>query len=129
MNFFISDAWAQDGAGASSGFVSLIPLILIFVIFYFLLLRPQIKRAKEHRKMVEALARGDEIVTNGGLLGRITRLDESFVSVEIADGVVVRLQRTAVSTMVPKGTLKKERANKDKNDKSDKPEKEKAEEA
>jgi preprotein translocase subunit YajC len=107
MNFLISDAWAQEGAGASSGFVSLIPLILIFVIFYFLLLRPQIKRAKEHRKMVGSLAKGDEIVTNGGLLGRITRLDEEFVAVEIADGVVVRVQRNAISQMMPKGTMKK----------------------
>ncbi len=120
MNFFISDAWAQDGAGASSGFVSLIPLILIFVIFYFLLLRPQIKRAKEHRKMVGSLAKGDEIVTNGGLLGRITRLDEEFVSVEIADGVVVRVQRTAVSSMVPKGTLRKANKGKDKDEEKDK---------
>lgn len=109
MSFFINDAWAQ-GAGASpqSGFASLIPLILIFVIFYFLLLRPQIKRAKEHKKMVGSLSKGDEVVSNGGLLGRITKVDESFVSVEIADGVVVKLQKNAVASLMPKGTLKKE---------------------
>lgn len=130
MNFFISDAWAQDGGGATSGLFSLIPLILIFVIFYFLLLRPQIKRAKEHRKMTETLARGDEVVTNGGLLGRITRLDEAFISVEVADGVVVRVQRTAISQMMPKGTFRKENKGKSKSEKSDKPDdndKEKAE--
>lgn len=116
MNFFISDAWAQEGAGTSSGFVSLIPLVLIFVIFYFLLLRPQIKRAKEHRKMVGSLAKGDEIVTNGGMLGRITRLDEEFVAVEVADGVVVRVQRSAISQMVPKGTIKKSNKGKEKDE-------------
>ncbi len=110
MGFFIGDAWAQDGAAAGGGFVSLLPLILIFVVFYFLLLRPQIKRAKEHKKMVTSLSRGDEVVSNGGLLGRITRLDDQFVSLEVADGVVVRLQRTAVASMVPKGTIKKEKA-------------------
>ncbi|MDX9741806.1 MAG: preprotein translocase subunit YajC [Gammaproteobacteria bacterium] len=114
MGFFIEDAWAQEGAAAAGGFASLLPLILIFVIFYFLLLRPQIKRAKEHKKMVEALARGDEVITTGGLLGRITRLDENFVSLELAEGVVVRVQRSAVGSMVPKGTIKKDRSAKDK---------------
>lgn len=110
MGFFIGDAWAQDGGAAAGGFLSLLPLILIFVIFYFLLLRPQVKRAKEHKKMVSELSRGDEVISNGGLLGRITRLDDQFVSLEVADGVVVRLQRTAVSAMVPKGTIKREKA-------------------
>ena len=110
MSFFINDAWAQGAAGpsAQSGFASLIPLILIFVIFYFLLLRPQIKRATEHKKMVGSLSKGDEVVTNGGLLGRITKVDESFVSVEVADGVVVKLQKNAVSSLMPKGTFRKE---------------------
>lgn len=112
MEFFISDAWAQAAGGASpqSGFASLIPLILIFVIFYFLLLRPQMKRAKEHKKMVSALAKGDEVVTTGGLLGKITRVDDNFASVEIADGVVVRMQKAAITSMLPKGTLSKEKA-------------------
>jgi len=109
MSFFIAEAWAQDGPGAAAGFTSLLPLVLIFVIFYFLLLRPQIRRAKELKKMVGSLAKGDEIISNGGLLGRITRLDENFVSVEVADGVVVRIQRSAIASLVPKGTLKKER--------------------
>jgi preprotein translocase subunit YajC len=112
MEFFISEAWAQDAGGASaqSGFASLIPLILIFVIFYFLLLRPQMKRAKEHKKMVSSLAKGDEVVTTGGLLGKITKVDDNFAAVEIADGVVVRMQKAAITSMLPKGTLSKDKA-------------------
>ncbi len=107
MNFFIEDAWAQAApGGAESAFASLIPLILIFVIFYFLLLRPQIKRAKEHKQMVNSLAKGDEVVTNGGLLGRITKVDESFITLEVADGVQVKVQRNAIASLVPKGTFK-----------------------
>lgn len=107
MSFFINDAWAQAApGGAEAGFASLIPLILIFVIFYFLLLRPQIKRAKEHKQMVNSLSKGDEVVTNGGLLGRITKLDENFITLEIAEGVQVKVQRNAVSSLLPKGTLK-----------------------
>jgi preprotein translocase subunit YajC len=110
MGFFIAEAWAQEApVSAASGFASMVPLILIFVIFYFLLLRPQIKRAKEHKQMVGSLSKGDEVITNGGLLGRITKLDESFASIEIAEGVVVKIQRNAIASMVPKGTLKKER--------------------
>lgn len=84
-----------------------VPLIVIFVLFYFLLLRPQMKRAKEHRKMVETLAKNDEVVTGGGLLGKITDVDESFVTLEIADGVRVKVQKTAVTSLMPKGTAKK----------------------
>jgi len=110
MDFFISDAWAQaGGTPAQSGFASLIPLILIFVIFYFLLLRPQMKRAKEHKKMVAALAKGDEVVYTGGLLGRVTKVDDNFAAVEIADGVVVRVQKSAITSMLPKGTLGKDK--------------------
>jgi len=106
MSFFISDAWAEGAStGAGSGFASMVPLVLIFVIFYFLLLRPQIKRAKEQKQMMAALAKGDEVVTNGGLLGRITRADEDFVNLEIAPGVRVKLQKNAVAAMVPKGTV------------------------
>jgi preprotein translocase subunit YajC len=109
MNFFISDAMAEGAAAGAQdgGLLGLLPLVLIFVLFYFLLIRPQTKRAKEHKNMVEALAKGDEIVTNGGILGRINEVDESFLTVEIADGVVVKLQRQSVMTLVPKGTYKK----------------------
>jgi len=108
MSFFINEAWAEGtpATGTEAGFMSLVPLILIFVIFYFLLLRPQIKRAKEHKKMVESLAKGDEVVTNGGLLGKVTQLGDSFMVVEIAQGVEVKVQKSAVSSLVPKGTMK-----------------------
>lgn len=106
MSLFISDAMAADAAGAGQGFGSLIPLVLIFVIFYFLLLRPQIKRAKEHKKMTESLGKGDEVVTTGGLLGRISKLDDSFITLEIAEGVSVKVQRSAIGSLMPKGTLK-----------------------
>ena len=106
MNFFIQDAWAQSGGGGGAGLVGLLPMVLIFVIFYFLLIRPQQKKAKEHRAMVADLAKGDEVVTNGGVLGKITATDENFVTVEIADGVQVRVQRFAIAQMMPKGTVK-----------------------
>jgi preprotein translocase subunit YajC len=108
MSLFVKEAWAQNApaAGGQSGLMSLIPLILIFVIFYFLLLRPQIKRAKEHKKMVESLAKGDEVVTNGGLLGKVTQLGDSFMVIEVAKGIEVRVQKNAVSSLMPKGTMK-----------------------
>lgn len=109
MDFLISSAWAQGGGAQGApdgGLMGFVPLILIFVIFYFLLMRPQIKRAKEHRKMVESLGKSDEIVTSGGLLGRITKMDDNFLTLEIADGVRVKVQKTAVSSLLPKGTLK-----------------------
>lgn len=107
MSFLISNAWAEGPAAApQAGIASFIPLIVIFVIFYFLLIRPQSKRAKEHKNMVSALAKGDEIATNGGLLGKIIDLDESFLTIEIAKDTQVQVQRNAVSTLLPKGTLK-----------------------
>lgn len=109
MSFFISDAMAEGAAaGSDGGLLGMLPLVLIFVLFYFMLIRPQTKRAKEHKNMVAALAKGDEIVTNGGLLGKIIEIDESFLTVSIADGVEVKVQRQAVSTLVPKGTIKSE---------------------
>lgn len=106
MDFLIASAYAQDAAPQGGGLMSFLPLIIIFVIFYFLLIRPQMKRAKEHRALVAGLAKGDEVVTNGGLLGKITDVGETFVTVELADNVVVRLQKHAVSNVMPKGTLK-----------------------
>ena len=105
LDFFISSAYAQD-AGQPGGLMSFLPLIVIFVIFYFLLIRPQMKRAKEHRKLVAELAAGDEVVTNGGLLGRISKVGESFVTIELTDNVQVRVQRHAISSVMPKGTIK-----------------------
>ncbi len=108
MDFLISSAWAQGAPaqGGDPGLMGFLPLILIFVIFYFLLMRPQIKRAKEHRKMVESLSKSDEIATSGGLLGRIIKVDDNFLTLEIADGVRVKVQKNSVSSLLPKGTLK-----------------------
>ena len=104
----ISEAFAQAAAPAQSegSLMSLVPLILIFVIFYLLLIRPQSRRAKEHKQMVEALQRGDEIITSGGELGLILNVSDSYVIVEIAPNVEVTLLKTAVQTLLPKGTLK-----------------------
>jgi len=110
MSFFISDALAEGAAAGSaaegSGLLGMLPLLLIFVLFYFMLIRPQAKRAKEHKNMVEELSKGDEVVTNGGLLGRITDVGESFITVKIADNVEVKVQKQSVSALVPKGTMK-----------------------
>ena len=110
MNFLISDAMAEAAAPATGqgepGIAGFIPLILIFVLFYFLLIRPQAKRAKEHKQMVSALSKDDEVVTNGGLLGRIVEVEESFITLEIAEGVIVKVQRHAVASLIPKGTFK-----------------------
>jgi preprotein translocase subunit YajC len=109
LSLIVSDAHAVDPApagGAAGGFMSFLPLIIIFVIFYFLLIRPQSKRAKEHREMVAKLAKGDEVVAGGGILGRVTDVSESFITVEIADGVAIKVQRHAVTQVLPKGTVK-----------------------
>jgi len=109
MSLIVPTVYAQDAPAPSPtgpGLGGLLFPILLFVVFYFLLIRPQQKRAKEHKKMVAGLAKGDEVVTNGGLLGRITRLDDNFVTVEVADGLEVRVQRQAVASLMPKGTFK-----------------------
>jgi|SRR5690554_3939556 len=107
MSFFISDAYAQAApAGGGDPWTALLFPIVLIAIFYFLLIRPQQKRAKEHRQMVEALAKGDEIVTQGGLLGRVLEVGDSFATVELAEGVQVRLQKTAVASVMPKGTYR-----------------------
>lgn len=110
MEFFVSSAMAEGAAPAAAqgdpGLMGYLPLIIIFVLFYFLLIRPQSKRAKDHKNMVAALAKGDELVTNGGLLGKATDVGESFISLEIAEGVTVQIQRQSISTLVPKGTYK-----------------------
>lgn len=106
MDFFIRNAWAQSAPAGGASLIDFLPLIILFVVFYLFLIRPQLKRAKEHRKMVEALAKDDEVVTNGGVLGRINDMDDQFVELEIAKGVAVKVQRQAVSAVLPKGTLK-----------------------
>ncbi|MBF0470290.1 MAG: preprotein translocase subunit YajC [Gammaproteobacteria bacterium] len=107
MSFLISDAIAADApAAAQPGMLeALLPFIILFVVFYFLLIRPQQKRTKEHTKMVSALQVGDEVVTNGGILGKVSRVGDDFIGVELADGVEINLQRQAVATVMPKGTM------------------------
>ena len=105
MDFFISNAYAQ-AAGGNESLVGLLPLVLIFVVFYFLLIRPQQKRQKEHREMVGNLNKGDEVTTAGGLLGKITEVKDNFVKIEIAENVVVTVQKHTVSNVMPKGTIK-----------------------
>jgi len=106
MSFFISDAMAAAPQGQADPLTSFLPLILIFVVFYFLLIRPQSKKAKEHKQMVEALAKGDEVITNGGLLGRIARVGDNFIELDVGNEVIVKVQRQAVANLVPKGTIK-----------------------
>lgn len=109
MDFWIQHAWAQTTSthtNPDASFINLVIMILLFVVFYFLLIRPQTKRVKEHKQMVDSLKKGDEVVTQGGLLGRITHLDDYFIALEIAPNLEVKVQRQAVATIVPKGTLK-----------------------
>ena len=102
----ISNAYAQAASGGDPGFVGLLPIVLMFVLLYFLMIRPQMKRAKEHKQMVEALQKGDEVVTAGGVVGRISRIGDAYVGLEIAPNTEINVQRTAVQTLLPKGTLK-----------------------
>lgn len=108
MDWLISTAAAQtQGApGQPGALMQFLPLVLIFIVFYFLLIRPQTKRAKEHRTMVAALEVGAEVVTNGGILGKVTEVSEQYLTIEIATGVNVKVQRQAVAQVLPKGTLK-----------------------
>jgi preprotein translocase subunit YajC len=104
LDFFISPAWAQDGGG--DPFLTFLPLIIIFVLFYFLLIRPQTKKQKEHRQMVEALVSGDEVVTGGGVLGKVTEVGDQFITVEVAPNVSLKVQKHTVAAVVPKGTFR-----------------------
>jgi len=104
---FISNAYAQasGGAGSGSGFISLLPMVLIFVLFYFLLIRPQQKRAKQHKEMVAALKEGDEVVTAGGFFGTVINVDDTIASVQIAENTIVKVQRSSIAQMLPKGSV------------------------
>ena len=102
----ISFAHAQAGAAATPGITDFLPLVIIFILFWFMLIRPQMKQAKEHRKMLDALQKGDEVATAGGLAGKITKVGDSFVALEIAPETVVQVQKHTVQTLLPKGTLK-----------------------
>ena len=102
----INEAWAQTGAPAGGDLWSMLPIILMFVVLYFIMIRPQMKRAKELKAMVDALQKGDEVVAAGGIVGRISKLSDSYVTLQIADGVDIQVQRASVQLVLPKGALK-----------------------
>jgi preprotein translocase subunit YajC len=109
---FISSAFAQTAPAAAAGgdmqstLMSMLPLLLMFVVLYFVMIRPQMKKQKEHRAMIDALAKGDEVVTAGGFLGKVSKLGDAYVGIELATGVEVQMQRSAVIQVLPKGTMK-----------------------
>ena len=102
----ISPAYAQAAGGGDPGFMGFLPIILMFVLLYFLMIRPQMKRAKETKTMIEALQKGDEVVTAGGVVGRISKLGEQYLTLEIAPNIEIVVQRNAVQVPLPKGTIK-----------------------
>ncbi len=103
---FISPAYAQAAAPVDAGIMNIGMLVLMLVVFWFILIRPQMKRAKEHKAMVEALEKGSEVVTVGGIVGKITKIADGYVTLEIADNTAIVVQRQAVQTLLPKGTMK-----------------------
>ncbi len=109
---FISSAFAQTAPAAAAGgdmqstLMSMLPLLLMFAVLYFVMIRPQMKKQKEHRAMIDALAKGDEVVTAGGFLGKVSKLGDAYVGIELANGVEVQMQRSAVIQVLPKGTMK-----------------------
>lgn len=104
----ISNAYAQTAgaAGSMGGLMEFLPIILMFGVLYFLMIRPQMKKAKEHKALIAALAKGDEVVTQGGIAGRISKVGDDFIGVEIAEKVEIQIQKPAVALVLPKGTLK-----------------------
>ena len=109
---FISSAFAQSAPAAAAGgdlqstLMSMLPLVLMFVVLYFVMIRPQMKKQKEHKSMIDALAKGDEVVTVGGLLGKVSKLGESHLGLEVSNGVEIQVQRSAVVQVLPKGSIK-----------------------
>ncbi|MGK5070679.1 preprotein translocase subunit YajC [compost metagenome] len=106
--FFISNAYAQstDALGLGGNLTSFLPLVLMFVVMYFLMIRPQQKRAKEQKAMMDALTKGDEVVTAGGMLGRVVKVVDAYVTIEVASGTEITVQKSSITTLLPKGTLK-----------------------
>ena len=102
----IQNAWALN-AGGGDPFLSFLPLIVIFVVFYFILIRPQTKKQKEHQEMINALEVGNEVVTAGGILGKIQEMNENYVNLEISENVTIKIQRQTISSLLPKGTIRK----------------------
>ncbi len=106
VDFFITNAYAQAASPQQGGGSFLVMMVIFFVIFYFMLMRPQMKQAKEHKKLIDNLSKGDEVVISGGLLGRITLIDENFIVLEIASQTEVKIQKQSVTSLLPKGTIK-----------------------
>ncbi len=102
----INEAWAQTAAPGGADLMSMLPIILMFVVLYFVMIRPQMKRAKEHKAMVDAIQKGDEVIAAGGVLGKVTKVADNYVTLEIADKIEIRVQRPAVQLVLPKGTIK-----------------------
>lgn len=102
---FINNAYAA-GAATAPDWTSFLPLVVIAILFYFMLIRPQMKQAKEHRSMLDGLQKGDEVATSGGIAGKVVKITDSFVSIEIAAGTIIFVQKHAIQTLLPKGTLK-----------------------
>jgi preprotein translocase subunit YajC len=104
---FISNAYAQSAVGGTGGgLMSFLPIVLMFVVLYFLMIRPQMKRQKEQKAMIDALAKGDEVITAGGILGKVTKVTDAYVTVEVADGTEMVMQKASVTMLLPKGTIK-----------------------
>lgn len=107
---FISNAYAQTSGDTQQQLLGFLPIILMFVVLYFLMIRPQMKRAKDHKTMLEALSKGDEVITAGGIVGKVTKVGDSYVTLEVAQrgdqGVEMQMQKTAIQTLLPKGTIK-----------------------
>lgn len=105
-NLFISNAYADVGPGAGAGFTDFLPLFALVAVFYFLILRPQQKRAKEVKLMLGAMQKGDEVATAGGVIGRVTKMGETYITIEVAEGINFNVQKSAILTILPKGTIK-----------------------
>ena len=107
---FISNAWAQTAGGTEQQLLGFLPIILMFVVLYFLMIRPQMKRAKEHKQMLEALSKGDEVVTAGGIVGKVSKVGDGYVTLEVGmrgdQAIEMQLQKSAIQTLLPKGTIK-----------------------
>ncbi|MGK0298661.1 MAG: preprotein translocase subunit YajC [Gammaproteobacteria bacterium] len=106
FDFIINNAQAQSAPAEGGNGSFLIMMVIFFVIFYFMLMRPQMKQAKEHKKLIEGMTKGDEVITGGGLLGKITDIGENFIALEVAAGTEIRVQKNSVTTLLPKGTIK-----------------------
>ncbi len=106
---FISNAYAQAAApagGTAGGLMSFLPIILMFVVLYFLMIRPQMKRQKEQKAMIDAIAKGDEVVTAGGIVGKVTKVADAYITLEVAEGTEIAMQKASITMLLPKGTVK-----------------------